>query len=130
MFDVAQAGGRVCAHNIEFDAAIVDAELLRIGLDGHKHETWQQCVSAGLCIMNPTLTKWCCEFYRRQLANYGDSRLNVEMPCKLQAVAWTLVPRCDELLDKAHDAGNDSRLAWLITKHLHRILREPIKHST
>ena len=130
VYNVACAGGRLCAHNLEFDATIIDAELLRVCMEEHKRVTWQQYVSAGLCTMNPILTKWCCEFYRNGLENNGDQRLNGEMPCKLQAVAWTLVPRCDELFDKTHDAGNDSRLCWLITKNLHRIIRDSADRST
>jgi len=98
---------------------------LRCGFDRQRCRLWRENVHHGLCTMNPSLTKWCCEFCRRAIDTHGDNRLNPEMPCSLPAVAWTLVPPCQELRAKTHDACIDSRVGWLIAKQLHSIIRNP-----
>jgi hypothetical protein len=121
------AGGRLCAHHFEFDAAIIDTELGRCGVDAEQRRIWQQAVRSGMCTMNPLLTGWCCEPYRRALDN--GEYLNRHMACPLAALAWTLVPPCAELRAKEHDAGNDSHVGFLVTKHLHHRVRMTIHEA-
>ena len=96
------------------------AELVRAEFGVDERERWADLVADGLCTMNPHITKWCCEHYRRGIDTYGNNTVNPLSPCPLQAVAWTLLQPCKELQDKAHDAGNDSRLGWLIAAEYHR----------
>ncbi len=121
--NLVRAGGRVCAHQLEFDAAIIDAELGRCEAGVELKQVWREAARGGLCTMNPVLTAWCCESYRRTVDRYGDGEKNRDMPCALGAVAWTLVPPCQELRAKDHDAGNDSCVGWLVVSRLHRHVR-------
>ena len=89
-----------------------------------EREGWAEVVADGLCTMNPHITKWCCEVYRRSIDSYGNNSVNPMCPCSLPAVAWTLLAPCQELRNKAHDAGNDSRLGWLVTAEYHRRMQE------
>ena len=124
VFEVADAGGRICAHQIEFDAAIIAAELVRTDFSMGDRVRWADLVSCGLCTMNPHITKWCCEHYRRSIDTYGNNSVNPLSPCSLEAVARTLLQPCQELQDKAHDAGSDSRLGWLIVAEYRRRVRD------
>ena len=119
---VVNAGGRICAHQIEFDADIIDAELYRSGFAWRDRLLWHTAVRNGLCTMNHILTSWCCDVYRRSIDQFGNGDKNRDTPCPLGAVAWTLVPPCEDLRAKQHDAGNDSRVGFLVTKQLHVLI--------
>jgi DNA polymerase III epsilon subunit-like protein len=50
-------GGRVVAHQLEFDAAVISSELHRCGLHALQ-EDWDQIARMGYCTMNPTVGRW------------------------------------------------------------------------
>ena len=60
MRDVSQAcsrGVRVCAHQLEFDAGVIDQELQRCGLESLRLE-WARLARCGYCTMNPEAGRW------------------------------------------------------------------------
>ena len=60
MRDISQAhsqGGRICAHQLEFDAGVIDQELHRCGMHTHR-STWQRIARDGYCTMNPQVGRW------------------------------------------------------------------------
>ena len=60
MQDVLQAcskGGRVCAHQLEFDAGVIKEELRRCGLYAMQSE-WERIAKDGYCTMNPGVGRW------------------------------------------------------------------------
>ena len=130
VFAVTGAGGRICAHQIEFDAAVVDAEIQRAQIDMDSHEHWRSAVYDGFCTMNPSITEWCCKKYRQGRDTYGQGNIDPHMACSLPAVAWTLLEPCEELQAQIHDAGNDSRLGWLIVREYHRRMLQNGDDST
>ena len=57
-----QRGARPVIHHLEFDAGIIDRELITAGLLHHR-ERRQSMARAGFCTMDPTIGKWiqlCC----------------------------------------------------------------------
>ena len=64
MRDVSTAilkGGRVCAHQLEFDAGVIAAELLRCGFL-QLHNEWVRIARCGYCTMNPEVGRWLKEY--------------------------------------------------------------------
>eukprot|EP00973_Karenia_brevis_P009794 1323001-Karenia_brevis.AAC.1 len=60
MRDVSESvlrGGRVCAHQLEFDAGVIACELQRCGLD-KLHGEWLRIARCGYCTMNPHAGRW------------------------------------------------------------------------
>ena len=119
LFLIVDKGGRICAHQIEFDAAIISAELARAGFEHEICERWGDLVTCGLCTMNPLMTGWCCKRFCEGINSYGNGTLNRLTPCALPAVAWTLLAPHDDLLQAYHNAGTDSRLCWWIVREYH-----------
>jgi hypothetical protein len=108
-----------CAYQIEFDAAIIDAEIQRTKIDMDSHEQWRDAMYNGFYTMNPLITEWCCKKYRQERDIYGQSDIDPHMACSLPAATWTLLEPCKELHAQIHDAGNDSRLGWPIVREYH-----------
>ena len=60
MHDVLNAvnkGGRVCAHQLEFDAGVVANEMFRSGQHDLR-KRWCEVAKRGYCTMNPQIPKW------------------------------------------------------------------------
>ena len=55
---VCAQGGRICAHNFEFDAGIVLAELTRCGFEDLQTEWLETGRNNGYCTMNPDVGRW------------------------------------------------------------------------
>ena len=116
--------GRVAAHNLEFDACVIFAELRRAGMGEDDLCNWAHAVEGGMCTMDPYLTGWCCAEY---LADRAMSAPN-NMPYRLNPVgldALLMVLGVDRQVEchPAHNAGPDSRGVWIALGHLHRIVR-------
>ncbi len=52
-----RAGGRICMHNLEREACVVEAELRRAGLLSDA-VWWSHLAKEGLCLMDPYLAQW------------------------------------------------------------------------
>ena len=115
--------GRLCAHNLEFDATIVEEEMSRSNFDADARANFFHAIQGGMCTMDPYLTKWCCEDHLRATDLYGDERDTLMHPVGLGNLVRVLDPDLQETCKPAHDAGADSRAAWLVLKELHRIVR-------
>ena len=50
-------GARLLAHQIEFDAGVIAAELQRCGLH-EESQFWHRAVQGGICTMDPSLCNW------------------------------------------------------------------------
>jgi hypothetical protein len=113
---VVQQGGRVCAHQLEFDAGVIALELDRAGL-GNQTEMWAQVASDGFCTMNPTLSKWSCQaFFDQMGCRYGLGR---NCSVGLRDMVLALAPTEVALLSQHHNAGADANLTWKVLRELH-----------
>ncbi len=116
VFAVVQSGGRLCAHQLEFDCGVIALELRRAGL-GDKVEAWSQIAAEGFCTMCPAVTKWACA---RLFDESGtDSFLGRARPVGLKDMVRALLPVSSGLLAQHHDAGADARMAWLVLRELY-----------
>ena len=109
-----------CAHHFEFDAAILDAEMCRLGMAVETRYNWAMAARGGFCTMNPHLTHWCCEEYIRERVSFLSPDLLITVP--LAQLVRVLSPLEQEMCEPAHDAGSDSCAVWLALRELHRIL--------
>ena len=114
--------GRLCAHNIEFDAAILDAEMCRLSVSAGMRSNWAMAVRNGFCTMNPHLTHWCCKEYICE--RHPNLPPDVIIPVPLEQFVRVTSPVEQEMCEPAHDAGCDSRAVWLGLRELHRRLRD------
>ena len=101
-------GGRVCAHQLEFDAGLIDEELRRCGLPDLR-KTWQQIARAGYCTMNPAVGRWLKE------CSGEDVGPETTKPIVGLTKTMRLLGLCpDSLQQRHHDAEHDARMAQLI----------------
>ena len=108
--------GRLCAHHFEFDAAILDAEMCRLGMAVETRYNWAMAARGGFCTMNPHLTHWCCEEYIRERVSFLSPDLLITVP--LAQLVRVLSPLEQEMCEPAHDAGSDSCAVWLALRQL------------
>ena len=123
-------GGRLCGHNLEFDAAIVGREIVRAGLGRFVQASWAMAVEGGLCTMNPYLTKWCCDEHLRTTKFYGNYDTQQMSPVSLGNLVRILDPTEQTSCGPAHDAGADSRMVWLVLRELHRLVRGHARNAS
>jgi hypothetical protein len=117
------ARGRVCAHNIEFDATIITCEMSRAGLNVDDIAEFRCALHCGFCTFDPTLTKWCCEEFLRSISQYGIVEAKTEVPVRLSEVLRVLDEEAQASCVPAHNAGRDARAVWLIVRELRRLVR-------
>ena len=123
-------GGRICGHNLEFDATIVDQEIVRVGLGMNVKASWAIAVKYGLCTMNPYLTKWCCDEHLRTTDFYGNNKTQAMNPASFGNLIRILDPAEQASCGPAHDAGSDSRMVWLVLRELHRLVRGRARNAS
>ena len=116
----------ICAHNLEFDATIIDEEMSRTDFDADAMSNFFHAIRGGMCTMDPHLTKWCCEEHLLANALHGDGKDTLLHPVSLGNLTRVLPPEIQETCGPAHDAGADSRAAWLALKELQRIVRNDL----
>ena len=59
---VAERGGRISAHHLEFDAVIIENEFRRAGLDSFQRcDLWADIVKSGFCAMSHSIGHWVCQ---------------------------------------------------------------------
>lgn len=111
-------GGRLCAHQIEFDAGIIALEMERVGLES-KSEMWSQAAAAGFCTLNPTVSKWSCELFfdYRHGTKYILGRSS---PVALIDMVLAIIPHEFAKITSHHDAGTDAALTWQLIRELSR----------
>ena len=103
-------GARLAAHQIEFDAGVIAAELQRCGLR-EELEFWDKAVRGGICTMDPLLGNW----IRDQIGEQGRSRTG---PLGLKDCVRLMVPNSAELRRQHHTADKDAEMAWLLCKSI------------
>ena len=111
VFYVVGRGGRLCCHNLEFDAGILHAEMKRSDFDDHMLGSWHHAVRDGFCSMQPEIGHWV-----RQQMGMGDREHKA--PIRLRDLVEALIPNSSELLLDHHDAGNDALMHWLVAREL------------
>lgn len=116
-------GGRVCNHNLEFDAEIISCEMERAGMHEDDVAAFELAVHCGMCTMNPVLTKWCCEEFLRATSRYSEVGTN-DVPVAMEELKRVLDVPTQASLQPAHDAGVDSRAVWLVLRELRRMVLE------
>ena len=115
-----QRGARLVIHHLEFDAGIIDRELITAGLLHHR-ERWQSMARAGFCTMDPTIGKWiqlCCgrtfDVHENTMAVLSLERtINLLLPS---------LPACETVqnfrANPLHTAASDAQLHCLIYQAL------------
>ena len=103
-------GGRLCAHQIEFDAGIILCELRRCGLE-ELATTWQRMAARGFCTMCSALGRWVLMNAGKQVQENETARHFLG----LKTISRTLkIPDCESLVAQHHDAGTDAKLTCLV----------------
>ena len=109
-------GARLVAHQLEFDAGIISAELDRCGL-GDLKEDWEEAVRNGICTMDPDIAVWLREV--NCIRDHRDNKpISYNIPLGLKDATRLLVPDCQDLRQKHHAADKDATMAWLICREL------------
>ena len=111
MRDVSQAvscGGRVCAHQLEFDAGVIAEELQRCGLDDLRTE-WIRIAKSGYCTMNPDAGRWVLQSAGQDVGpETKQHTLGLVRMLRLLGV-WR-----DSDHNRHHNAAHDARMTRLI----------------
>ena len=103
-------GGRVCSHNLEFDAGILVQEMHRCGL-ADLATLWAEAMEGCFCSMQPDVGHW----VRRQAGPMDQER---KTPMRLKDMVHLLLPEAKNLLERHRSAGNDSRMHWLLCQKI------------
>ena len=115
---VDNAGGRVVAHNLPFDAQLIENEMRRTGML-EEADAWAAIVKRGLCTMDPRTTHWV-----RNMAGLDGVPMMVRMGLKdLSAI---LLPNQLALRKQHHDAGSDAEMHWFVARELKRLANAPV----
>ena len=120
VLDIVGRGGRICAHQIEFDAGVIALEMERYGF-GSKIEMWSQAACCGFCTLNPSVSKWSCDlFFDHRHGN--KSLLGRSSPVGLTDMVMAIIPHEFPKIARHHDAGIDAELTWELVRELsHRV---------
>ena len=110
-------GGRVCSHNLEFDAGILVEEMNRYGL-AESAARLTEAVQGGFCSMDPDVSHW----VRRQAGLMDQER---KAPMRLRDMVHLLLPDAQDLLERHHSAGSDSHMHWLLCQKIAEACRGP-----
>ena len=106
-------GARLVAHQIEFDAGVIAAELQRCGLH-EELEFWDRAVRGGICTMDPSLCNWI-----RDVSGDVDAKgRSCTGPLGLKDCVRFMVPDSAELRRQHHIADKDAEMAWLLCKSI------------
>ena len=109
-------GAKLVAHQLEFDAGIISAELDRCGL-GDLKEDWEEAVRNGICTMDPDIAAWLRE--ANCIRDHRDNKpISYNIPLGLKDATRLLVPDCQDLRQKHHAADKDATMAWLVCREL------------
>jgi hypothetical protein len=108
-------GGRVCSHNLEFDAGILAQEMSRCGL-ADLATLWAESMEGGFCSMDPNVGHW----VRRQAGLMDQER---KTPMRLRDMVHLLLPEAQDLLERHHSAGNDSKIHWMLGQKIAQACR-------
>lgn len=108
MIHAHEAGGRVVAHQLEFDAGIINNELERLGLHKLK-KLWREIARKGVCTMSPAIGRW----LRSSQGQDTGSEVTKNTMGLMELVRW-LVPVSEYLARQHHAAGADSQMHRLL----------------
>ena len=110
------SGGRICAHNFEFDAGIIFHELGRCGLNELQKE-WgnlAMCKSQTYCTMNPDANRWVLECLGHDVgATTIQHTKGIDFLLSLKNFFVSPLPKFTGNL-KRHRAGCDAVICKLI----------------
>ena len=110
MGDVKEAcrqGGRVVAHQLEFDAGVIYEELGRCGLDNLRDE-WASIARKGFCTMTPLVGRWL-----REASGEDLGQPTTQHVLGLQDTLSRLLPDVTRKL-RHHVAEDDAEMTRLI----------------
>ena len=115
-------GGCVVIHNLEFDAGIVDKELVTAGLE-HWRPVWHVIAKEGFCTMDPDIGKWIQMCRGRVRDASQDSNAVMSLTNIINDMA-TMLPM-NEVQEfrknKIHTAGEDAHMHCLIYTALRKL---------
>ena len=115
--------GRICAHNLEFDATIVHEAMVTAVMHEDDIHTFDIAAHYGFCTFDPCLTHWCCKEYLQSSKKFKDDYKLSEVPVGLAEIVRVLDQEVQDSLYPKHNAGVDSRATWLVLQELHRLVR-------
>ena len=118
VIEIVGRDGRLCAHQIEFDASVIALEMERVGF-GSKAEMWSQAAAAGFCTLNPTVSKWSCELFF-DYRHGTKCILGRSSPVALIDMVLAIIPHEFPKITSHHDAGTDAALTWQLVRELSR----------
>ncbi len=116
IFEVDRRGGRLCAHQLEFDAGVVKLEMQRAGL-GHMVDAFVRIATAGFCTMSPCVTRWACDDLVEQTRHHDW--LGASRAIGLKDMVRALLPDSRALLEQHHNAAADARMDWMVLRELY-----------
>ena len=103
-------GGRICAHQLEFDAGMLAAEMSSLGFTDMLSE-WKSIVRSGICTMDPDMASWL-----RCMA--GGDYIPKYVPIKLVDALKILAPEQIDLIKDHHNAAVDCHMHWIVARAL------------
>ena len=103
-----ESGGRVVAHQLEFDAGVIYEELGRCGLDALRDE-WACIARKGYCTMNHVVGRWLLECSGSEV---GPPMVHHTL--RLDVMLRLLLPQHSAMLAEWHDARADAQMTRLI----------------
>ena len=123
-----ERGGRVVIHHLEFDAGIIDRELINSGLERWR-PIWRKIAQQGFCTMDPDVGKW-IQMSRGRVFDIHEESVGVMGLDKTIHLLAPVLPVTTEVenfrANKIHTAGADARLHCLI----YIVLRELCEKAT
>jgi DNA polymerase III epsilon subunit-like protein len=102
------SGGRLVAHQIEFDYRVIYEELGRSRLTTLQEE-WKSMGRQGYCTMNPIAGRWLLESAGQEV---GPP--TAKHTLRLGTMLRLLLPDDTGILQKKHDAGADAQMTRLV----------------
>lgn len=120
--DVLQAcanGAKICAHQFEFDAGVIAAELQRLGMLDLRSQWMKLARSHGFCTMNPTLGRWLMEQHNLETKPYpAQMVLGLQRTLQLLRIASATL--------RKHNALDDAKASCLIYERIIQIHKPDI----
>ena len=108
--DAHDKGGRVCAHQLEFDAGMLAAEMSSLGFTDMLSE-WKSIVRSGICTMDPDVASWV-----RRIA--GGDYIPKYVPIKLADALKIMAPKQIDLIKDHHNAAADCHMHLILARAL------------
>ncbi len=106
--ELVENGGRLVAHQVEFDAGVIYQELGRCGLEALQ-DRWMRIMRKGFCTMDPLFGRWLKICTGEQVGQAYVKHL-----LRLDRAFLKLFPKEQDIHKKHHDAGFDAQMTRMV----------------